>query len=180
LAGTGPPGIDSDSMENDEVARIARLLESLLSIRKVSVAALGRHLGMSASNLWRIFDGSVELKYRLVIDILKYLDIAPLAFFQIAYESHDATTELLAARLDRLRQAEEPSVERMSKGELRELVKQTLEQLGGLNGLDQRAASPARDGDAPPAPDSTNLPSRTAKKPKGRGPRQPAHNDAQK
>jgi transcriptional regulator with XRE-family HTH domain len=173
LAGTGPPGIDFDRMENDEAARIARLLESLLSFRKVSVAALGRHLGMSASNLWRIFDGRVELKYRLVINILKYLDIEPLAFFKIAYEPRDATTELLAARLDRLRPAEEQEVERMSKVELREFVKQTLEQLGGLSLLDQRADSPVQEGDPTPAPDSTATSDRAAKRPKKRGPRRP-------
>jgi hypothetical protein len=116
--------------EQPEVARILRLLEALLVLRKVRLVALERHLGLSAGTIRRIFNGAIELKYRQVIEILEFLEIPPLAFFQIAYEPQNATVDLLAARLDKIRSVEEPKVEPLSRADLLSLVKETLEQLG--------------------------------------------------
>jgi len=116
--------------EKPEVARILRLLEALLVLRKVRLVALERHLGLSAGTIRRIFNGAIELKYRQVIEILEFLEIPPLAFFQIAYEPQNTTTDLLAARLDKIRPAEELKVEPLSRADLMSLVKETLEQLG--------------------------------------------------
>ncbi len=113
-----------------EVARILRLLEALLVLRKVRLVALERHLGLSAGTIRRIFNGAIELKYRQVIEILEFLEIPPLAFFQIAYEPQNASVDLLAARLDKIRPAEELKVEPLSRADLLELVKETLAQLG--------------------------------------------------
>jgi len=113
-----------------EVARILRLLEALLVLRKVRLVALERHLGLSAGTIRRIFNGAIELKYRQVIEILEFLEIPPLAFFQIAYEPQNASVDLLAARLDKIRPAEEQKVELLSRADLLDLVKETLEQLG--------------------------------------------------
>ena len=124
-------------MYNADVARILRLLESLLVLRKMRLAELARHLGITAGNLRRILDGRIELKYRLLLDILTYLDIAPLAFFQIVYESQDATADHQAASLERLRPVEEQTVETMSKDELRAFVLEAVEQLGVLEMLDR-------------------------------------------
>ncbi|HEV7505110.1 MAG TPA: hypothetical protein VGS07_09380 [Thermoanaerobaculia bacterium] len=116
--------------EQPEVARILRLLEALLVLRKIRLVALERHLGLSAGTIRRIFNGAIELKYRQVIEILEFLEIPPLAFFQIAYEPQNASVDLLAARLDKIRPAEEQKVEPLSRADLLELVKETLEQLG--------------------------------------------------
>ncbi|HSS76862.1 MAG TPA: hypothetical protein VLV54_08955 [Thermoanaerobaculia bacterium] len=116
--------------EKPEVARILRLLEALLVLRKVRLVALERHLGLSAGTIRRIFNGAIELKYRQVIEILEFLEIPPLAFFQIAYEPQSSTTDLLAARLDKIRPTEELKVEPLSRADLMSLVKETLEQLG--------------------------------------------------
>lgn len=116
--------------EKPEVARILRLLESLLVLRKIRLVAMERHLGLSAGTIRRIFNGVIELKYRQVIEILDFLEIPPLAFFQIAYEPNDASIDRLAARLDKIRPAEEQTIEPLSRADLLELVKETLEQLG--------------------------------------------------
>lgn len=113
-----------------EVARILRLLEALLVLRKIRLVALERHLGLSAGTIRRIFNGAIELKYRQVIEILEFLEIPPLAFFQIAYEPQDASIDRLAARLDKIRPTEELKVEPLSREDLMSLVKETLEQLG--------------------------------------------------
>jgi transcriptional regulator with XRE-family HTH domain len=156
------PDIVSGPMENkDEVARISKLLESLLNLRKVGLSKMARHLGFSGGNLRRILDGRVELKYRMILDILTYLGIPPLTFFQIAYEGQDETAEALAGRLERIRpsgQAPElPQVDHFSKDELRNLVRETLGELGVLAMLDKvpKSASPRKESSAtmpPPSP----------------------------
>jgi transcriptional regulator with XRE-family HTH domain len=129
-------------MQNAEVARILKLLDSLMASRKVRRSDLARRLGIAPGNLWRVFNGDLELRYRLVIDILAVLEIPPLAFFQIVYEDKKASTDLLAARLNGLAALEQPRVEPVSKAELRQLVMETLEQLGVLELLDQGADAP--------------------------------------
>ena len=142
-------------MENAEVTRILKLLDSLMSLRKVRRTDLARYLGMTSGHLWRVFNGDLELRYRLVLEILDFLKIPPLAFFQIAYEDKNATTDLLAARLSGLGALEEPRIEPMSKTELRQLVTETLtetlEQLGVLDLLDQRGQPPPTPKSPPPS-----------------------------
>jgi transcriptional regulator with XRE-family HTH domain len=113
-----------------EVVRILRLLKTLLAARDIRLVALQRHLGLSAGTIGRIFNGTIELKYHQLIDILDYLQIPPLAFFQIAYEAADSSADALAFRLAKIAPLEEPKVERLSRAELRELVQETLHQLG--------------------------------------------------
>lgn len=129
-------------MPKADVARILRLLEALLSLRKMRLAKLAPHLGITAGNLRRILDGQVELKYRVVLEILTVLDITPLAFFQMAYEEQEVKTDSLASRLEKLRPAEEQKVETMSKEELRAFVLETIEEFGIL----RKADRPKEDG----------------------------------
>lgn len=137
-----------------------RLLEALLVLRKIRLVALERHLGLSAGTIRRIFNGAIELKYRLVIEILEILEIPPLAFFQIAYEPQDASIDRLAARLDKIRPADEQKVEPLSRADLLELVKETLEQLGY-----PPPAKGAKPGTAKPSAPATPP---EAKEPRGR------------
>jgi DNA-binding Xre family transcriptional regulator len=173
-------------MQNtEEVARISRLLESMLSLRKIRLSTLARELGITGGNLRRIFDGGVELKYRMILDILSYLEVAPLTFFQIAYEAKDATADALAGRLDRLRPpVEVPKVEYIERSELRSLVEETLEQLGVLEMLDKlpgdsssdqgsASAAPVRPGGADPVAANPSL-----QKKKGRRRTPPPEDDA--
>ncbi|MBW8879721.1 MAG: hypothetical protein JF614_32715 [Acidobacteria bacterium] len=121
--------IDFIPMATDKPeARVLRLLESLLVIRKVRLVALERHLDLSAGTIRRIFKGEIELKYRMVIEVLDILEIPPLTFFQIAYGA-DTTTEGMVAKLDHIRPSDSAAavgVERFSRSDLQELIKATL------------------------------------------------------
>jgi hypothetical protein len=120
----------------DEVKRIARLLETLANLRKVRLSSVARHVGITGGNLRRILDGGIELKYRMILDILSYLDIPPLTFFEIAYEGQDKSAETMAGRLDRIRPAgqapEAPKLLFVEKSELKAYVKEALAELGVL------------------------------------------------
>src|ERR1700681_555626 len=160
-------------MQNAEVARILKLLDSLMASRKVRRSDLARRLGIAPGNLWRVFNGDLELRYRLVIDILAVLEIPPLAFFQIVYEDKKASTDLLAARLNGLGALEAPRVEPISRSDMRQLVTEMLEQLGVLELLDKRAPPPGQEGPPPAAPDASDPSSRADQPPNPEKPSPP-------
>jgi transcriptional regulator with XRE-family HTH domain len=66
--------------------RVARLLETLVRVKGVSLRQLERQLGASVGTARRIFTGAISLKLSHILDILAILDVPPALFFRIAFE----------------------------------------------------------------------------------------------
>jgi len=89
-------------MIDQEVLRLARLLEALVKIERVPVRELERRLDLGGGTLNRIFTGKIELKVRHILLVLDALGVKPLAFFEQALkvpEGKEEQTEQTGARL---------------------------------------------------------------------------------
>jgi transcriptional regulator with XRE-family HTH domain len=75
-----------------EVSRILSLLEVLIAARKVSIREMERRLKVSNGTLARLFSGKISLKFQHILDLLEILEVAPKAFFRVAYSLDDPGT----------------------------------------------------------------------------------------
>ena len=87
---------------DDEVRRAAKLLEALIQATGVSPEELEERLEASPGYVGRLLSGTVELKLRHILAILRVLEIEPPLFFQILYP--ETGPEGGTVRLDELRQ----------------------------------------------------------------------------
>jgi transcriptional regulator with XRE-family HTH domain len=71
------------------VQRVARLLETLVRVKGISLRHLERQLGASVGTARRIFTGAISFKLSHILDILEIVDIPPALFFRIAFEDSD-------------------------------------------------------------------------------------------
>jgi transcriptional regulator with XRE-family HTH domain len=81
-------------MIDDDIRRVARLLEALVKVEKVSVRELERRLELGGGTLNRIFSGRNELKLRHILLVLGALGIDPDEFFQLAFQDLDPGEEM--------------------------------------------------------------------------------------
>ena len=86
-------------MIDDEVRRLARLLEALVQVERVPVRELERRLDLGGGTLNRIFSGKIELKVRHILLVLEALGIKPLAFFEQAFKVSEGEEEQAGAQL---------------------------------------------------------------------------------
>ncbi len=134
-------------MVDQEIRRLARLLEALVRVQKVSVRALERRLGFGGGTLNRIFSGRIDLKVRHILLVLEDLGVKPAQFFELAYEAgtEDAAAEQLLDKLQRRGLAErlepEPAPVPATYPELRNAMMDILQELGVLPGKEERKAS---------------------------------------
>lgn len=99
-------------MVDDEIRRVARLLETLVKVEKVPVRELEQRLELGGGTLNRVFNGKIELKLRHILLVLEALEIRPLAFFDQAFRARDGEEDERAAWLldavERLRRPTPP------------------------------------------------------------------------
>jgi transcriptional regulator with XRE-family HTH domain len=86
-------------MIDEEVRRLARLLEALVKVERVPVRELERRLDLGGGTLNRIFSGKIELKVRHILLVLDALGVKPLAFFEQALKVPEGQEEQVGARL---------------------------------------------------------------------------------
>lgn len=86
-------------MIDQDVRRLARLLEALVKVERVPVRELERRLDLGGGTLNRIFTGKIELKVRHVLLVLEALGVKPLAFFDLAFKVAEGEEEQASARL---------------------------------------------------------------------------------
>lgn len=86
---------------DDEVRRAAKLLDALIQATGVPPEELEKRLEASPGYLGRLLAGTVELKLRHILAILRVLEIEPALFFRILYPGVDPAGTV---RLDDLRQ----------------------------------------------------------------------------
>ena len=70
---------------DDEVRRAASLLEALIQAIGMSPQELEKRLEASPGYFGRLLSGTVELKLRHILAILRILEIEPALFFQTLY-----------------------------------------------------------------------------------------------
>jgi hypothetical protein len=87
---------------DDEVRRAVKLLEALIQATGVSPEDLEKRLEASPGYLGRLLLGTVELKLRHILVILRSLEIEPALFFQTLYPETGPAGGTV--RLDELRQ----------------------------------------------------------------------------
>jgi len=123
-------------MVDEEVRRLARLLEALVKVEKVPVRELERRLDLGGGTLNRIFNGRIELKVRHVLLVLEALGVKPLAFFEQAYKAPEGEEETAAWLLDaveRLRRrpaVPRPEPEPLAEEDVRRILVDVLKELG--------------------------------------------------
>lgn len=144
-------------MVDDEIRRIARLLESLVKVEKVPVRELERRLELGGGTLNRIFNGKIELKLRHILLVLEALEIRPLAFFDQAFRARDGEEEQRAAWLldavENLRRRPSPpepdaGAESLSEPAVRRIVVDVLRELGVAAPPSGGAPKPGKAGNA--------------------------------
>jgi hypothetical protein len=86
-----------------EVKHYARMLRKAVRAAGFSVSEIERRLGTGPKNLRRVFDGSVDLKFKHVVAVLRIIGMSQEEFFAIASPTHGrrgrgtAGSELLAS-----------------------------------------------------------------------------------
>lgn len=140
-------------MIDQEVLRLARLLEALVKIERVPVRELERRLDLGGGTLNRIFTGKIELKVRHILLVLDALGVKPLAFFEQALkvpEGKEEQTEQTGARLlesvETLRRRPwmklqpEPEPATLTEDDVRRVIAEALRDAG----LGARGKTPAK------------------------------------
>jgi len=71
-----------------EVKHYARMLRQAVRAAGFSVSEIERRLGTGPKNLRRVFDGSVDLKFKHVVAVLRVIGMSQEEFFAIASPTH--------------------------------------------------------------------------------------------
>jgi transcriptional regulator with XRE-family HTH domain len=87
---------------DDEVRRAAKLLDAMIQATGVSPEELEKRLEASPGYVGRLLSGTVELKLRHILAILRLLEIEPALFFQTLYPEAGPAGGMV--RLEELRQ----------------------------------------------------------------------------
>ena len=137
-------------MIDQEVLRLARLLEALVKIERVPVRELERRLDLGGGTLNRIFTGKIELKVRHILLVLDALGVKPLAFFEQALKVREGEEEQAGARLlesvETLRRRPwmkfqpEPEPASLTEDDVRRVIAEALREAG----LGSRKKAPAK------------------------------------
>jgi transcriptional regulator with XRE-family HTH domain len=137
-------------MIDQEVLRLARLLEALVKIERVPVRELERRLDLGGGTLNRIFTGKIELKVRHILLVLDALGVKPLAFFEQALKVPEGEEEKTGARLlesvETLRRRPwmkfqpEPEPASLTEDDVRRVIAEALREAG----LGSRKKAPAK------------------------------------
>jgi len=136
-------------MIDQEVQRLARLLEALVKVERVPVRELERRLDLGGGTLNRIFTGKIELKVRHILLVLDALGVKPQTFFELAFKVPEGEEEQASAKLlesvETLRRRPwlkfpEPEPSRLTEDDVRRVVAEALREAG----LGARKRAPAR------------------------------------
>src|SRR5258708_5856957 len=71
-------------MVDEEIRRVARVLEAVVKLSDFSTRELERRLDLGGGTLNRIFTGKIDLKLRHVLLVLEVVGMKPERFFQLA------------------------------------------------------------------------------------------------
>lgn len=128
---------------DDEVRRLARLLEALVKVERVPVRELERRLDMGGGTLNRIFGGKIELKIRHILLVLEALDVKPLTFFEQAWKEPESDADKagtwLLESVEKLRRRPwagfqgfqpEPEPQALTKEDVRRVVIEVMREAG--------------------------------------------------
>jgi hypothetical protein len=91
-------------MVEEEIRRIAKVLEAVVKLSDLSTRELERRLDLGGGTLNRIFTGKIDLKLRHVLLVLEVVGMKPERFFQLACSrpaaGEDAGSSLAAEILE--------------------------------------------------------------------------------
>jgi transcriptional regulator with XRE-family HTH domain len=136
-------------MPPSDAGRILQLLNAMIGMRRLRLRDLEGRIGLSAGTLRRILNGTIELKFRHITDLLAVLEIPTKTFFRIAFESDDPDqAQVLLAQALRIAQPESKPV-MLSPGQIEEVVLATMKRLGFIPPIDPKLGAEASS--APPA-----------------------------
>jgi transcriptional regulator with XRE-family HTH domain len=112
-----------------EVSRILSLLEVLIAARKVSIREMERRLKVSNGTLARLFSGKISLKFQHILDLLEILEVAPKAFFRVAYSLDDPGTmkaEELLRQVQNLAFPDPPMPAVLTRDDIQKMIEDAL------------------------------------------------------
>ena len=112
-----------------EVARILSLLELLIAAKKASIREVERQLKVSNGTLARLFNGRISLKVQHILDLLETLDVAPKAFFRVAYSLDDPGSlkaEELLRQVQGLAFPDPPMPTVLTRAEIERMIEEAL------------------------------------------------------
>jgi plasmid maintenance system antidote protein VapI len=88
---------------DDDIRRMASVLEALVRLSDLSVREVERRLDLGAGTLNRIFSGRIDLKVRHILRVLEVIGMRPERYFQLAAAralADDAPASASASLLD--------------------------------------------------------------------------------
>jgi transcriptional regulator with XRE-family HTH domain len=112
-----------------EASRILSLLEVLIAARKVSIREMERRLKVSNGTLARLFSGKISLKFQHILDLLEILEVAPKAFFRVAYSLDDPGTmkaEELLRQVQNLAFPDPPMPAVLTRDDIQKMIEDAL------------------------------------------------------
>lgn len=127
-----------------EVKRISRLIDALFVFAKASPQEAAERLGVTVGTLRRILNGDIDLKLRHILDLLEVLNVRPITFFRVAYESdarakNTDDVEKLLLGASRIQQAEA-----FTRQELMEIVEETVLRMGSADPASPKEGAKAK------------------------------------
>lgn len=147
-------------MVDDDIRRMAKVLEAVVKLSDFSTRELERRLQLGGGTLNRLFSGKIDLKLRHVLLVLDVVGMKPERFFQLACarpaddDEGEAASVLAAEILESFQrfgysigrpgQAAAPPNRQLSDDELDRRIEAALERVMGKAGKEPAApAAPA-------------------------------------
>jgi transcriptional regulator with XRE-family HTH domain len=119
---------------DDEVRRIASLLNAQLRSRKVTKRSIEQRMGWSHGYMTRLTSGAIELKLRHVLDILEVIGVSATEFFREAYGADSPPLPAPPPAPQAVQAAGEVRIVVLGEDELERRIESLIQKISGRQG----------------------------------------------
>ncbi len=127
-------------MAQNDLFQLRQVFNDAVKAIPMPVREMERRLGVGSGNLYRLLDGSLDLRIRHLLALAEILEVPPTDFLAMGCpEAMRKATRRLSDRIG----ASAPgdiAPPRLPSGEIQELIRETVREV-----LDQQGQKPARD-----------------------------------
>jgi Cro/C1-type HTH DNA-binding domain len=127
-------------MADKDLRRLRQLLEEAVRSSRMPIREMERSLGLGHGSLYRLFDGTLDLRVRHLLALAELLGIPPTDFLEIGCpDAMSGAKRRLTDWIGHSGQAAKPTAASLSLDQLKELIRSTVQEE-----LEQQSATPER------------------------------------
>ena len=127
-------------MADKDLRRLRQLLEEAVRASRTPIREMERSLGLGHGSLYRLFDGSLDLRVRHLLALAELLGVPPTDFLEIGCpDAMSGAKRRLTDWIGHSGQAAKPKAASLSLDQLKELIRSTVQEE-----LEQQSATPER------------------------------------